>query len=126
MPSRKQSITRRTYAIRDRRVRAVIDSVKILGVGLDSRAQTIEIEVRIARLHRIPRPLDQLAAFAERTFSLRPLQTRAHAFVLVVLRHRHHVRVAEDLLPAHRGEMMQEAHHALARESAERPAASLA
>src|ERR1041384_6027368 len=126
MPRRKQSITRQTDAIRNRGIRTVINPVKILGVRVDNRTQTIEIEMRVTRLHRIPRPLDHLAAFAERTFALRPLQTRAHAFVLVVLRHRHHVRVAEDLLPAHRSEVMHKTYHALARESAERPAARLA
>ena len=57
--------------------------------------------------------IDSAANNHQRTLSLRPLQSRADAFVLIVLSHGHHVRVTKDLIATHRREVMNEADHAL-------------
>src|SRR5689334_19258572 len=82
--------------------------------------------MRISRLHWVPGPLNKCSSFSQRTFALGPLQARADAFVLVVPGHRHHVRVAKNLVVGpYRGEMMNEPDHAAARKRRERPTASL-
>ena len=123
MPRRRQSITRKS----DRLIEVVIHAVEVIGVSIDDRAEPVEIEVRVARHHRIPRPLNQFSSFTKRTLALRPFQTRADALVLIILRHRHHVGITEDLVVcAHSGKMMNKPHHAFGDKRAQRPAASLA
>src|SRR5215470_12095079 len=80
--------------------------------------------MRISRLHWVPCPLNKCSALGKRTLALRPFQTRADAFVLVILRHCHHVRVTKDLVVATYGdEMMNKANHPIAGERTERPTA---
>src|SRR5687767_14287094 len=89
-------------------------------------AESIEIEMRVTRLHRVPRPLYEFSSLAHRLRPLRPLQTRSDALILVVARDGHHVRIAEDLvLWPDGGKMMNEAYHPIACEGAERPTSSL-
>src|SRR6185503_5610142 len=83
--------------------------------------------MRVSRLHRVPRPLDKRSSLAQRLLALRPLQTRADAFVLVILGYRHHVRVAVNLVVwPHRREVMHKTDHSIRNKRSERPAARLA
>src|ERR1044071_10350892 len=86
------------------RHRDVIRAVEIHSVGAHDDAEAIEIEMCVARLHRVPRPLDKVSAFRERTRTLRPLQLCADTFVLITPGDSHHVRITDNLaLTAHDG-----------------------
>src|SRR6185503_6304035 len=80
LPRRRQSIARQAEPL----ISSVINAVKIIKVRFNNRAKPVEIEVRITRQHRIPGPLDQLSSFTQCAFALRPLQTRADTFVLII------------------------------------------
>ncbi len=89
-----------------RRARAARSSIRrrSCGVFLDHAAQLGEVEVRVHRLHRIERPLDQVVALRQRALALRQLEPVAQA-AAILGQHAGHVR------PQHR----------LARPSCRRP-----
>ena len=80
----------------------------------------------IARAHWLPGPLDEVTAFGQRAFALRPFQLRAHTLVLIVHGDAHHVRVTEDPVAAYRRQMVHKANHSIFRKRSERPATRLA
>ncbi len=83
--------------------------------------------MRVARARRLERPLEEAPAALKRAPSLRPLQPRADATVLIVLRHRHHVRVALRRAALADGDLREhEADEPLRVERAEREAAGRA
>src|SRR6185437_4729690 len=123
LPRCRQSITRQTEPL----IRSVIGAVKIVEIRLHDSAKPVEIEMRVARQHRIPRPLNQLPALAQGALALRPFQTRADTLVLIVLRDCHHVRVSKYLVvAANSGKMMNKTDHASGYEGAQGPATGLA
>src|SRR5689334_659856 len=71
VPRRRQAIARQPAPF----ISSVINAVKVIKIRFNHRAEAIQIEVRIAREHRIPRPLDQLSAFAQSALALRPLES---------------------------------------------------
>jgi hypothetical protein len=106
-------------------LRPGVPAVEVHAVGTDHRAQTVEVEVRVARAHRLERPADEVAPLGERPLALRPLEPRAEAPILVRGGDGHHVRVADDLVAARGDEVVHEADEFRARERAEDPAARL-
>src|SRR6185503_2542259 len=71
IPRRIQPIARQPRSL----IVPVINAIKVVKIRINSRAKPVEIEVRISRHHRIPRPLDKLPAFPQSALTLRPLQT---------------------------------------------------
>src|ERR1044072_6000352 len=83
--------------------------------------------MRISRLHWVPGPLDKCSALRQRAFALGPFQTRADALILVILRHRHHVGVAKNLVIwTYTHKIMNEPDHPVSDKRGQRPATDLA
>src|SRR5215467_3245433 len=69
------------------------DPVKVRQIAPGNRAQPVQIEVRIAHLKRIERPLDQTDPAAQGLFPLKELEHSADAAVAIPSNHTGHVGV---------------------------------
>src|SRR5215213_5800355 len=56
IPRRRQSVAWQTRSIVI--ISAIINAIKVIKIRFDNGAEPVEIEVRVTRHHRIPRPLD--------------------------------------------------------------------
>ena len=81
--------------------------------------------MRVAGTHRLKRPFDKRSTFGQGAFALRPFQLGAHALVLEVRGHGHHVRVAKDLIPIDCREVMNETYQLSAGKGTQRPTSRL-
>lgn len=71
----------------------IIRAVKILRVFVSHRAEFLEIEIRVSRLHWLEGPLHEAHAFLERPLSLGPFQTPADTVALVRGSYGGHMRI---------------------------------
>src|ERR1700694_4857334 len=127
MPAREQSIaidTARGFTPLSLAGK-VISAVEVLRVTFDDHTQPIQVEMGVARPHRFPRPLNEVAAFAERSFTLGPLELRAQTFVLVVHCYGHHVRITCHFTAFYCDQMMDKANESVCDISAQGPATGL-
>src|SRR5258705_698186 len=109
-----------------RRIGIVIGAIKVSGKRVYRDTQAVEIEMRVARLHRIPGPFNVGPSFRKRPFTLRPLQTRSNTQILIVPCYGHHVRITKNLIiRPDSSQMMNKTHQAVTGKSTKRPSTSL-
>ena len=66
--------------------------------------------MRIPSPHRFECPFDEVATFAQGPGALRPFQSCADALILIFGRHRHHVRIPENLVTARGCQVVDKTH----------------
>src|SRR6185436_5932067 len=81
----------------------VVSAVEIYCIVADRNAQAVQIEMGVARLHRIPGPLNKISSFLNCAVTLAPLQLGAHPPVLKIRVDRHHMGVTKNLRVTDRG-----------------------
>ncbi len=89
-------------------------AVEVLRVLGDDAAKLGEIEVRIHRLHRVERPLDQVVALRQGAIALCQLQPVAKA-AAILRKHARHVRPHHRLAVFHADDGIGESNHVFTR-----------
>ena len=107
-PLRHQPVGGRALVQHARRL-----AVDVAVVLLGDDPELAEVEVRVQRLQRVERPLDQVVALGQRPLPLRQLQRPAQAAVAVFGQHAEHVRPLQHLPGLHADDRVDEADHAV-------------
>ena len=100
-------------------------AVDVLRVLVADDAELREVEMRVHRLERIVRPLDQIEPHREGAVALPHLQRAPHPCAAIAVDHARHVRPLRRLSPFDRGQRIDEADQAIGVERADENAAAV-